>query len=184
MSQHTSYEQACNDFALFSSPLQEHNEDTTMTLNAQLRTQTETSALSRTDILPDIKYLKGFMGARQISALGKAMYKADQKDAAAWLIRTTADKIRNMPEPRDQEGKGNDAIVPLHYFNSSMDFWIIEKDDEDLQDQYRAYGCSNTGYGFEEGYINIKELIDHNVELDLYWEPSTLRLVKEKRNHG
>ncbi len=82
-----------------------------------------------------------------------------------------------MPKTYEQDGKGDDAVVYLHYFRGDMDWYITEKDME--AEQHQAFGLADLGMGFPElGYINISELIDNNVELDLYWEPKTLREVK------
>lgn len=84
--------------------------------------------------------------------------------------------IDTMPKTYEQDGKGDDAIVYLHYFRGGMDWYITERDMED--EQLQAFGLADLGYGGELGYISIQELIDNNVELDLYWEPKTLREVK------
>ena len=46
--------------------------------------------------------------------------------------------------------------------------------------QIQAFGLANLGYGAELGYICIKELIEHGIELDLYWTPKTLGEVKNR----
>lgn len=85
--------------------------------------------------------------------------------------------VDTMPKTYEQDGKGDDAVVYLHYFRGGMDWYITERDME--QEQYQAFGLADLGMGSPElGYISIQELIDNNVELDLYWEPKTLREVK------
>ena len=84
--------------------------------------------------------------------------------------------IDTMPKTYEQDGKGDDAIVYLHYFLGGMDWYITERDMED--DQLQAFGLADLGYGGELGYISIQELIDNGVELDLHWKPKTLAEVK------
>ena len=84
--------------------------------------------------------------------------------------------FKTMPKTYDQDGKGDDAIVYLHYFRGGMDWYITERDME--AEQHQAFGLADLGYGGELGYISIQELIDNGVELDLYWEPKTLGEVK------
>ncbi len=49
------------------------------------------------------------------------------------------------------------------------------------QGQLQAFGyavLNGDELNAEMGYINIKELIQNNVELDLYWEIKTIRKIK------
>ena len=61
------------------------------------------------------------------------------------------------------DGKGDDAVVYLHYFRGGMDWYITEKDME--EEQHQAFGLADLGYGGELGYISIQELIDNGVSL-------------------
>src|ERR1035437_4871530 len=38
--------------------------------------------------------------------------------------------ITTMPKVPEQDGKGDKAIVHLHYFKAGCDWWITEKDTE------------------------------------------------------
>jgi hypothetical protein len=94
-------------------------------------------------------------------------------------ICSIAELIKGMPETGGQNGKGKKAVAFLHYFRGSVDSYITEKDIGDSEDepgegQIQAFGAQSLGFGFELGYISIKELIENNVELDLYFEPKTL----------
>jgi hypothetical protein len=85
-----------------------------------------------------------------------------------------------MPRTYDTEGGGDEAIVHLHYFMGSADWYITERDQEVAQLQ--AFGLADLfGDGGELGYICILELIREGVELDLHWRPRTLREVKAER---
>src|SRR3989442_851268 len=80
----------------------------------------------------------------------------------------------------DKHSKGDAAIVYLHYFNGSMDWYITEKDME-AGGQHQAFGLADFGDGGELGYISIVELIRNHVELDLYWTPCTLAHIRARR---
>ncbi len=91
-------------------------------------------------------------------------------------INTMFDVVDNMHKSYEQDGKGKDAIVHLHYFRNNMDWFITEKDME--TEQLQAYGYADLGMGGGElGYISIVELTSINVyaELDLFWTPKPLK---------
>ena len=85
-----------------------------------------------------------------------------------------------MPQTYEQDGKGDRAIVYLHYFYGGMDWYITEKDaNQDGEGQRQAFGLVNLGYGAELGYINLAELCAQpRIELDLYWAPRPLADVR------
>ncbi len=88
--------------------------------------------------------------------------------------------IEKMPKTMEQDGRGDKAIVYLHYFKGGCDWFIYEKDME--TEQHQAFGLADLfGDGGELGYISIVELLANNVELDLHWTPKTLGEVKVKR---
>ena len=128
-----------------------------------------------------ITTMKHFMPRGQILALA-LMLKGEEKVGAAELILRNAEVIKTMPKTYEQDGKGMDAVVYLHYFRGSVDSWITEKDMGDGTDelQLQAFGMTTlTGSkeNAEMGYISIEELIENHVELDLYWEPKTIKEV-------
>ena len=147
-----------------------------MKLQQQPHAETATEALLRTDILTDVHYLSRFIGKRQLAVMGNACYQDDTKDAMIQNIRDMAKLIRNMPTINGGGKHGDDALVYLHYFNSSMDFFVTEKDTEEHQNS--AFGLANIGYGGELTYISIMELVENNVELDLHFNHITLRVAK------
>jgi hypothetical protein len=91
-----------------------------------------------------------------------------------------------MPKNYEQDGKGDDAIVSLHYFaGGSANWWITEKDMETPEEpgQHQAFGLANmfggpTDQDAELGYISIVELLAAGAELDFYFKPRTLRELK------
>ena len=87
--------------------------------------------------------------------------------------------IASMPVTYEQDGKGDDAIVYLHYFSALGDWYITEKDMEGGVDQAFGYVILNGDRrNAELGYISISVLVNHGVELDLYFEPCRLGAIK------
>ncbi len=93
--------------------------------------------------------------------------------------------ISNMPKIYEQDGKGDEAIVTLHYFRGNADWYITEKDSVAGEPQLQAFGFADLGdpQNAELGYISIDDLIKNKVELDLYFTPRTLREVKKEKNY-
>ncbi len=73
---------------------------------------------------------------------------------------------------------GIEAIAYLHYFLSGFDWYITERDME--RQQLQAFGLACMGEE-EMGYINIVEFIRNGAELDLYFEPRSLRKILAER---
>lgn len=128
--------------------------------------------------------LKHFIGPSQRLVLRRSLQGEEGMHFANLLIDLGA-RIDAMPGPYGQDGKGEDAIVYLHYFRGSADAWITEKDampGEHEVEQEQAFGKVNlfgTGIGEAElGYVSIRELIEHGVELDLYWDPKPIHAIK------
>lgn len=92
-----------------------------------------------------------------------------------------AERIDTMPKTYEQDGKGDDAIVYLHYFVGGFDWWITEKDKDAVAGEYdQAYGLAKfPGNSPEHGYISIKEITEAGAELDLYWTPKPLKEVRK-----
>jgi len=131
---------------------------------------------SKMDIVKHADLLKRFVSFGQMHTLSHACYGEERE----WFIDTLvelAERILTMPKTYEQDGKGDDAIVYLHYFKGDMDWYITEKDIE--TEQHQAFGLADLGMGFPElGYISIEELTEYGAELDLHWTPKTLREVK------
>ena len=97
------------------------------------------------------------------------------------LLTTLKARIESMPQTYETEATDcKDKVIYLHYFGGSIDAWIAEKDigdgTEDLR-QLQAFGLQSFS-GLPEaewGYVSIQELIDHGIELDLYWKPKTVK---------
>ncbi len=121
--------------------------------------------------------LRHFIMPNELHALRSNM-RGEEGQFFVDMICKLSQQIDDMPGVHGQDAKGDDAIVHLHYFTGGCDWHITEKDDS--AEQHQAFGMANIGYGGELGYISIEELIENNVELDLYWTPVTLREVKKE----
>ncbi len=122
--------------------------------------------------------LQHFIGASQLAAMGDGVRGEEGqffKDKFIEIART----IDAMPKTYGQDGKGDDAMVYLHYFKGGSDWYITEKDQETEQAQAFGYAILNGDkQNAELGYISIEELTKLGVELDLYWSPKTLGEIK------
>lgn len=122
--------------------------------------------------------LGGFIGKRQLLALAE-LCRGEEREYFRAKVIEMAQLIHGMPTTGEQDGRGDDAVVYLHYFLGSADFHITEKDvDSDGEGQIQAFGLANLGYGAELGYISLVELAENNVEIDLHFAPRTLAEVK------
>lgn len=139
--------------------------------------------MNKPRIIENLRTLKDFIGMRQIEAMASGLRREEGEFFEAKL-EEYAERVRNMPKTYEQDGKGGEAIVSLHYFHpNGFDWYIIEKDMGDGSGdttQYQAFGYADMGYP-ELGYISIAELVENNVELDLHWTPRTLNEVKKER---
>lgn len=140
------------------------------------------SRLEAADALPK---LRSFIGKSQLFCLEQGT-RGEESQYFLDLICQLAERIIAMPGVYEQDGKGDEAIVYLHYFRGGMDWFITEKDieDDDEPGQHQAFGLSDLGHGGELGYICIRELIECHVELDFYFEPRTLGAVQAERKEA
>jgi hypothetical protein len=134
-------------------------------------------------IIENVKTLNDYIGPRQMNAI--TMYlRGEEGEHFENKLEEYAERARTMPKTLEQDGKGDEAIVYLHYFHpNGFDWYVTEKDMGDGTGdttQYQAFGYADMGYP-ELGYISILELISNNVELDLFWTPRTLGEVKRER---
>jgi hypothetical protein len=126
----------------------------------------------------DYATLKKFMGNNQVEVI-KELSKGEEGEYFEEVAEKLVSTFKTMPKTYGQDGKGDDAVVYLHYFYGCFDWYITEKDTEDPQ--YQAFGMANMGYAYAElGYINIEELKANNVELDFHWTPKTIGEIKAK----
>ena len=123
--------------------------------------------------------LKNFMSRNQLDYM-LACVSGEEGEHFADKLAEMANVTDSMAKTYEQDGKGDEAIVYLHYFYGNFDWYITEKDMDDSEGQIQAFGYADMGFP-ELGYICIRELIENGVELDLYWKPRTLAEVKRER---
>jgi len=123
--------------------------------------------------------LKQFISRQQLNAIVRGC-KGEEKEYFFDLAANLGKRFATMAKTYEQDGKGDDAVVYLHYFRGGMDWFITEKDMED--EQHQAFGMADIGYGGSLGYISLVELMENNIELDFHWTPKTLGEVKASRN--
>ena len=92
--------------------------------------------------------LDQFIGKSQLSVMN------ENKDSETFKeVKERIQKIIDtMPKTYEQDGKGDDTIVYLHYFIGNFDLYITERDMGD--EQLQAFGLADMGYP-ELGYIYI-----------------------------
>lgn len=139
--------------------------------------------------LPKIKIIKPFISRQQLNYLTK-LYRSEEKQGAIDIATKLADIISVMPGQYQTESiKTPDKIVHLHYFHGGSDWYIIEKDkgstDDEIEGvQYQAFGyviLNGDTQNAEWGYVDLKELIENNVELDFHWEPKPFSEIMAKQ---
>ena len=121
--------------------------------------------------------LTRFIGRSQMEAV-RMLLRGEERQFFIDKVCELRDLVANMPKTYEQEGKGDAAIVCLHYFIGNCNWYIIEKNSE--QEQLQAFGIADLGYGPEYGYISIPELLEHRVELDFHYQPRTVAEQLEK----
>lgn len=126
-----------------------------------------------------------YIGAKQRSVMADVL-RGEEREWMADTVIALAERIEKMPVTYATDGQGKNAIVYLHYFGTSSNFYITEKDVDakaifNSGDYDQSFGWANLYGGMksaEMGYISIKELADNNVELDLYWTPKSAKEVE------
>lgn len=130
----------------------------------------------------DLALLQRFISPRQLRAV-RFLMRGDERQFFVDKLTELAETIKGMPATGEQDGKGEEAIVYLHYFGHG-DWYITEKDieSEDEPGQHQAFGLADLFHdGGELGYISIVELMDAGVEMDFHFKPRTLRELRDSR---
>lgn len=152
-----------------------------MTVATDLTDRAKTEApmpATKLDAATALHSLRGFIGKSQLHAIGQGCWGGERQYFYDKLVEM-AGIVTRMPRTYEQDGLGDRAIAHLHYFKGSCDWYITEKDSEP-DGQHQAFGLANLGYGGELGYISIVELVDLDVELDLYFTPCSLAEIKAR----
>lgn len=128
-----------------------------------------------------LEVVRPFLSRPEYDALLEGV-RGEEKEFFVAKLSEYAQRIQEMPQVYEQDGKGDEAIVYLHYFKGGSDWYILEKDTESGQNQAFGYAVLNGDTDNAElSYISIAELVSYGVELDLYWTPQPLRKVKAIR---
>jgi hypothetical protein len=133
-------------------------------------------------LVGDAEVVRPFMSRRQFNQLVQGL-SGPQGQTFADVFTRLKKTIEAMPKTYDTDGQGDEAIVHLHYYHGAdSDWFITEKDVEDGVSQATSFGILNGDLqNAELGYVCITELVDAHVELDLRWEPKTLREIKARK---
>ena len=125
--------------------------------------------------------LTRFIGPSQLESL-RVFLCGEEARFFVEKICELRDLIANMAKTYEQESKGDNATIYLHYFIGNCNWYITEKDSE--EEQLQAFGIADLGYGPEYGYISIQELLENHVELDFHYSPRTVaeQLARSERN--
>lgn len=134
---------------------------------------------TKLDAAKALTTLRGFIGRDQLRCIADGARGEERQYFFDTVVRL-AGIVETMPKTYEQEGKGDEAIVHLHYFTAGCDWWITEKDME--PEQLQAFGLADLGDGPDLGYISIVELVEYNAELDFHFKPQTLSQVKAERH--
>lgn len=130
--------------------------------------------------------LRPFVSKGQFQVMIEHSVQSEEKQFFLDKLHEYTERVANMPESYQQDGKGDHAVAYLHYFHGGSDWYITEKDMEGGVTQAFGYAVLNGDeQNAEVGYISIEELVGLGVELDLHFEPRTLLEVKKQRaSHG
>ena len=113
--------------------------------------------------------------------------RGEERQWFAQKLGELAGIVGTMAKTYEQDGKGDAAIVYLHYFaGGQASWWIMERDagspdDEIPGQQAQAFGLADLfGDGGELGYISIADILANGAELDFYFTPKTLGEIRGK----
>jgi hypothetical protein len=124
--------------------------------------------------------LTKFIGRQQLAAMLQAC-NGEEGALFRKLKAELEERITAMHGPYETDGKPGADLAMLHCFDGSSDWWIVERDQEDEQKQAFGFACLNGDVqNAEMGYISIAELIEHGVELDLYYKPEPIPEIKAR----
>ena len=121
--------------------------------------------------------LRRFIGPVQMAVIQHAMRGEEGAFFVGKMIEY-AERIASMPKTYETDGKDDEAIAHLHYFTGGCDWYITEKDCEDVQHQAFGLACIQEN---ELGYISIVDLLRCGAELDLHFTPCTLAEIRKGR---
>ena len=134
---------------------------------------------TKDDAAAAIKSLRHFIGNNQMVAMLECC-AGDEKQFFIDKLVEVYEIVTSMPKTYETDGQGDKAVIHLHYFTPSADFYITERDCE--TEQLQAFGLADIfGDGGELGYISIVELLKCGAELDLHWTAKTMAQLRIER---
>jgi hypothetical protein len=147
-----------------------------MSIQKTITTQTNNSNSSFNNSMFEKSKIKlsRFIGSTQLDVIN-LLCQGEERQFYYDKLVELANIVETMPVTYQTDGQGDQAIIQLHYFTPSADFYITERDCEDKQLQ--AFGKADLGYGAELGYISIVEILRNGAELDLHWQPKKLCVI-------
>lgn len=129
-----------------------------------------------------IDVVRPFVSRQQFLVMEELSRTSEEKEFFQEKLLEYANRIAGMAKSYEQDGKGEEAVVFLHYFHGGSDWYITEKDQDGGVQQAFGYAVLNGDeQNAELGYISIEEMTGLGVELDLHFDPRTLGEVKRKR---
>jgi Protein of unknown function (DUF2958) len=134
-----------------------------------------------TDVAHAQETLRPFLSSMQRVIMSTGCSDEEEGVYFTELFIRLANVVQTMPQTYEQDGKGDAAVVHLHYFTGVADWYITEKDVDGGVHQAFGYAHLGDDEMAEMGYISIAELVENRVELDLHWTPITLGEVKAQR---
>lgn len=121
-----------------------------------------------------------FMSLEQFKMLSTLANDAKEAQFYQQQFIDLAEYIEVLPETYEQDGQGDEAIVYLHYFCHGSHWFIIEKDIARSVKQMFGYAFLNGDVEMAKSRcISIEEITQDGAQLDLYFVPCSLGLVKE-----
>ena len=130
------------------------------------------------------KVIRPYLSVAQMKVIN-TFTKGEEGEWFLNKVIEIAEVIKTMPVTYAQNGKGDQAVVHLHYFHHGSDWYITEKDMDGGVDQAFGFAILNGDtQNAELGYISIAELVESGVELDLHFEACTLEAVKARMDRG
>ena len=128
------------------------------------------------DVLKIIETVRPFLSKSQLQVMAN-LCRSQEGEFYKTKFLELETIIREMPATYEQEGLGEQAVIHLHYFGQGFDFYITEKDREG-DGTYQAFGLYPDQGGLQYEYVSIAELVENNLELDLYWEKITVEQLR------
>ena len=127
------------------------------------------------DAIVAVDTVEPFINKSQLQVCLQNARSGEERQYFIDMLVDLAERIKSMPTTYQTQDEGSDSIAYLHYFLNDMDFYITERDISDAQLQ--AFGLAKI-WEAEFGYISIAELLENNMELDLYWTPKPISECK------